>query len=118
MRHPDNFDDFGKGEYAPLRVEIDGGKITISIGVETLAFATIDCNEDLAHFEVDLAEGFAKDVLNELTREEEDGSTIITRMFDAGAAEAVEQGSEYITETDDIDEDEQEPPEDYFDGRA
>lgn len=38
-------------------------------------------------------EGFARDVVRELNREEEDGTTPIHLLFDKAMAEAIEQGS-------------------------
>lgn len=40
--------------------------------------------------------GFARDVVRELNREAEDGTTPIHLLFDAAMAEAIEQGSEHV----------------------
>ena len=80
----------------PLEVRIKGGQLFISIGIDTLCFATQFNFED---FKITDREGFAKDILNELEREEEDGTTLVHKMFDQAANSAVEDGSEYVEET-------------------
>ena len=79
-----------------LRVELVDRRLTISVGVDTLAEAVqiSDYGEDCKVTDID---GFAKDVLYELKREEEDGTTLVHRLFDNAAGEAVEQGSEHVS---------------------
>lgn len=43
-------------------------------------------------------EGFAADVVRELNREEEDGTTPVHKLFDEVLAEAIEQGSQHVEE--------------------
>lgn len=50
-------------------------------------------------FKVTDPNAFARDVVSELNREEEDGTTPVHRMFDAVLTEAVEQGAEGVEET-------------------
>ena len=81
----------------PLTVEIVDGVLNISIGIDTLCFALSE-NDFHTQFKVTSIKGFAKDVLNELLSEEEDGTTLVHRMFDEAADNAIENGSEYIEE--------------------
>ena len=84
----------------PLRVGLGGGLVTISIGVSTLcnalkggpAFET-DSEEEPEITDEDV---FVRAVLEELEREEEDGSNRVHRMFDAAAEEAISQGAEGV----------------------
>lgn len=81
----------------PLRAEIEGGRLVMSIGIDTLAFAFEhdpkreqvrghDCKV------IDSAQ-FAADVLRALEREEEDGSTLLNKMIDAACEDALDDGS-------------------------
>ena len=79
----------------PLSMEIKDGQLVISIGINTLAFAT---GVYITDFKIINNEGFAKDILNELDAEEEDGSTMVHRMFDTAANNAIENGSEAVEE--------------------
>ena len=81
----------------PLTVEIVNGVLNISIGIDTLYFALSE-NDFHTQFKVTSIKGFAKDVLNELLSEEEDGTTLVHRMLDEAANNAIENGSEYIEE--------------------
>ena len=81
----------------PLSACIISGLLTISIGVDTLAFATNN-NGDPEGFNVTNPERFAEDVLRELHREDEDGTTIVHTMFDEAAYMAADQGSEWTRE--------------------
>ena len=86
----------------PLKVRITGGVLTISIGVETLKYVAEHHEEfwqpqtDKYALVVSNVNQFAKDVRNELEREEEDGSTPVHLMLDKAIYQAVEQGSEGI----------------------
>lgn len=85
---------------APMAVKIKGGILTISIGVETLKSAAERHEEfwlpmtDKYSMVVSDADRFAKDVLLELEREEEDGSTPVHLLLDKAIYQASEQGSE------------------------
>jgi hypothetical protein len=90
----------------PLNIKIENGELVIRIGVPTLAWAADHMDEatvydqDLRDFKqawtvTDPAK-FAKGVLNELIREEEDGSNPVTRMFDAAFLAAVDNGAEGV----------------------
>jgi hypothetical protein len=76
----------------PLKFAIEDGRLIISIGVNTLAFA----DEERTCYLVTDADGFARDVLIELQNEKEDGSTAITDALDKAMTEAVESGSNHV----------------------
>ena len=89
-----------------LSVKISkSGAITIRIGKATLKTAALYLpdfeHEDEATGEflipkiVD-ADAFARAVYHQLNDEEEDGTTIVHRMFDDAIKEAIEQGAEGI----------------------
>lgn len=88
----------------PLCVKIEDGKLVISIGIETLCFATENCErfydpeKDRYAFKVTDAAKFASDVALSLQHEEEDGSTPVSRLLDAACEDAIEGGSEGIEE--------------------
>lgn len=82
-----------------LKVEVRRGVLTISIGVDALAFA----HENSAFAEevplvVMHKVQFAKDVVTELKREEEDGTTPVHRLLDRACKMAHEAGSEAVQE--------------------
>lgn len=90
-----------KGE--GLKVELADGKLTISVPVETLCLAAtrgpyfddivVEHDQEV---EVTDPQVFAEAIKAELLREEEDGTTLIHRMFDKAAINAVEGGAEGI----------------------
>lgn len=82
----------------PLSVEIKDDVLTFSIGVETLAYAIQQGPNWPSDVKVTDARTFAKDVLRELEREEEDGTTPVHRMLDARGRDAMENGSEGCSE--------------------
>lgn len=97
----------------PLTVKVSpDGVLTIEIGVDTLAFATL-CSEYVwrcadaetgkpgmtrpdALFKITNADGFASDVSAALTEESEDGSSLLTRLLDSAAEKAIEDGAEHF----------------------
>jgi hypothetical protein len=89
-----------------LRVNVDAGKLTISIGIETLA-NVIKFDSGLDHYDGGLdehfftkvtnAEVFAREVADALEDEEsDDGTTLIHRMLDKAALQAIENGAEGV----------------------
>jgi hypothetical protein len=76
----------------PLEVEIKNYELVIHIGLESLAYAADQSdlfnpydpekNNFVRQFQVSDAEEWAKDINRELTREEEDGSSMLTNLFD------------------------------------
>lgn len=85
-----------QGRASGLEIKIVNGMLNISIGIGCL----IDCVEmelehhlgynDLQIVDSDL---FARDLVAELSYEEDDGSTSIHRAFAKAAMEAIENGS-------------------------
>lgn len=86
---------------APLSVQVIEGQIVITIGVGTLALChEIDDPRNAALIEngepyviVEDPLGFAKDVVRELTREKEDGSTPLNSLLIQVCEKAVDEGS-------------------------
>ncbi len=98
----------------PLRVSVHRGVLTIEIGISTLGFAAIhsEYGYDLLgfpertgrpdeRFEIRNAQGFAADIKRELLREAEDGSSLLTKLFDDAARNAIEDGSEWFIDRED-----------------
>ena len=91
-----------------LDVEIIDGRLLISIGIETLAWASdhsdlsmpynTEANDFVPKWKVIDPLGFATDVARELRREAEDGSSLLTRVLDKALEEAIEQGSLSVEE--------------------
>lgn len=78
---------------APLVVRIFKGRLSITIGTDTLAFALQRIENWPEEVKVIDPKEFARDVLRELEREEEDGSTPVHRLLDKVGLAAMEQGS-------------------------
>lgn len=91
-------------EELPLSCEVENGAIVIRIGAKCLAHATNinpalwDAENDRGQFKVTDPVAFAKEVHRELVREEEDGSTPLTRTLDKAIYEAINQGAEGVEE--------------------
>lgn len=85
---------------APLSVGIKNGQLYITIGINILAFATIDGNEnyDFEKYKVSDKDIFAQEMVKELQAETEDGTTAVHLMFDKTADEALNDGCEGIEE--------------------
>lgn len=84
-----------------LEIEVKDGALVITMPVELLCHAVQfgndwPCNEHGPTARINNAEGFAHDIVRALEREEEDGTTLVHRMFDKAAIEAIEQGAESI----------------------
>ena len=86
---------------SPLTVEVRDGCLVVRIGASTLATA-FD-----AHPEADRAVSwpvvvdqshFAREVVQELKREKEDGTTLVHEMLDKAMLSAMEQGAEGLSE--------------------
>jgi hypothetical protein len=76
---------------------IDDGVIVIRVPVSVLPDALRwDPRVDHSGVTVTDADGFARDVVREMNREEEDGSTAVHLLFDRAMAEAIEQGSAHV----------------------
>lgn len=81
-----------------LKAEIKNEKLEISIGTHVLCFAVEhgDTVHQEAHFKITNGEVFAKEILTELMREEEDGTTLLHLAFDKAASNAFDQGAEGV----------------------
>jgi hypothetical protein len=79
----------------PLKVRVFDGKLVISIGTETLAFADSDRrnNETDRTYHVTDPDHFAVDVTREMEREDEIGASPLTDFLDKMMDYALEQGS-------------------------
>lgn len=77
-----------------LKVQIEGSEIVIRLPLDTLKHCTDfhpELDGDVAITDIKV---FADDVVAELEREEEDGTTPVRSMFDAVIVTAIENGSE------------------------
>ena len=93
----------------PLRARIVQNVLTIEIGVGTNAFAALrapflwdeKCDRPELRYAITDARSFGVDVCRELTREEEDGSSLLTNLFDEAIRKAIEDGSEFFLDKQD-----------------
>ena len=101
-------------KHKPLSVKITrDGVLTIEIGVDVNAFATLRSTyagqltdpkrtgkeqDPRKVFKITNARGFATDVKRALLEEEEDGSSLLTNVLDAASEKAIEDGSEHFLE--------------------
>lgn len=76
----------------PLRCEVVGNRLMISIGVETLAFA----DKERTEITVTNPVGFAYDVACEIERQNGIGATMLTDMLDKAMEEAKNNGSAHV----------------------
>lgn len=86
---------FAEGE-SPLRVGIEGCELVIKIGINHIDGH--DGHNKIPALKFDNREEWVRDVITELMREEEDGSSPISSMLDAAMEAALEQGSIGIAE--------------------
>jgi hypothetical protein len=90
----------------PLRVIVSRGVLSIEIGIDTLACSALNApfawdlvgreNHDVkpdSVFRIDDARQFARDVECELLAEAEDGSSLLSGLFDKASQKAIEEGS-------------------------
>ena len=88
---------------APLSVKVTDGRLVISIGISTLAFAAQECNycysydqtvnDFVHHMKVTDPLLFAKELVTELQEEDEEGTTSVHLMIDKAVEQAVENGA-------------------------
>lgn len=81
-----------------LQVGIKAGRLEISIGIETLMHAVKagPVGEAIPHLRVTDAQAYAREIVRALKDESEDGTTVVHRMLDAAAMEAIDQGAEGV----------------------
>ncbi len=90
-------------EMKPLVVAVEGDHLVIRVGVGTLATA-VKYDPQMQVYDEGLDDFFSPEVLDEtvwanevshaLSQEEEDGTTLVHRMLDKAAAQALENGGE------------------------
>jgi hypothetical protein len=88
---------------SPLRVAVKGGRLSIVIGVETLAYALKFAswairfddvrNDYVQPYQVVDETELAKDVMHAMLHEREDGSSPLSDFLDAMTKAAIEDGS-------------------------
>lgn len=95
---------------APLGCRIVDGRLVIDIGIETLAFATKESPTLYQRYGYDEEKGeerqdfvkindpdvWAKEVLRQIVAESEDGSSLMTKLFDDAVERAIDDGAEGI----------------------
>lgn len=82
-----------------LNIEIKDNKVIISIGLEELIFAV---QQEIKDFKITNKKGFIKHIVNELENEEEDGTTLVHKLFDEAANNAIENGSDNVKEVENV----------------
>lgn len=84
----------------PLKVGIEAGRLVISIGVTTLGEALVGpmspLKRDAPHAKITDSAAFAKEVVNALTAESEDGTTMVHTLLDGVASEFLENGADGV----------------------
>lgn len=84
----------------PLKVSIEAGRLVISIGVTTLGDALTGpaspLRDDAPHVRVTDYTAFAREVVNSLTSESEDGTTKVHMMLDEVASDFLENGADGV----------------------
>ncbi len=100
---PNNTEKLSRHYSAPLEVKIEKGALVVRIGIETLAHAVTysdwanpyeeSTGDYIRNFAIVDAPQFASDVLHEMLREREDGSTPLSDFIDKMSEEAIDQGS-------------------------
>lgn len=89
--------EMGGGKDAGLTVGLEGEQLVIRIGIDTLGFALTAADEPLRVVDARLA---AEEIVRELTREEEDGTTPVHKLLDKAGFDAWENGGEGFAEAD------------------
>ncbi len=77
----------------PLRIKRVENRLVLDIDVRTLAF----CGEAHGDVRVNAPYRWARDVLAELNREDEEGATLLSKALDAAIDAAIENGSDAVT---------------------
>lgn len=81
----------------PLKVGIEAGRLVISIGITTLGEALVGpmspLKRDANHARITDHSAFAKEVVNALTDESEDGTTRVHELLDGVAEYFLENGA-------------------------
>ena len=82
----------------PLRCEVEDGRLVISIGINTLAWASKQKNGGplVNRISVTDEDQWAKDVAREIEREDEIGESPLHRTLDSAIRSAADSGSEAL----------------------
>jgi hypothetical protein len=81
----------------PLVVEVIGGRLVISIGVRTLAFSLTADGGPIVHpTRITDPLAFAREMVPELSREDEEGMTPVNVLLDQAAERAIENGADGV----------------------
>lgn len=91
---------FGNGAAQLLAVKAENGVLSISIGVALMAWAVQNAPEWPQEFHVTDLRDFSREMVRQLQRESEDGTTPVHRMLDHAANEVLEQGGDGVDEGD------------------
>lgn len=84
-----------------LTIRVENGDLVIRIDAKTLAFAAIHLPQhDGQPLEVDDEDKLVRDVIGQLGKEDDDGSTVVTTMLDRAIIDAWEDGSDAFVEED------------------
>lgn len=92
-------------ESAELTVTLEGDDLVIRIGQGLLLHA-IQNGPSWGDYKITKPEVFIQEIVKELEAEDEEGTTLVHRALDAAAINAVECGSEAVTELSDFDDEE------------
>jgi hypothetical protein len=92
--------DHGKPD-RPLKVGIENNQLVIRIGIDRLAYSAENCerfydynfHEGPPYIKITNNEEFANDVIRQLVKEAEDGSTPLDGLLDDACVDAYEDGS-------------------------
>ena len=87
-----------------MEVKLENDTIIISLPIENIP-AVVEGSWASGFMEtrmkVSNAEAFARDLLHALNAEQEDGTTVVHRMFDKAIDDAIEQGAQGIEDHED-----------------
>lgn len=84
----------------PMNAHVKNGVLTIEIGVDVLAHAALHKEDGMRWLSDDYRitdnTGFAKDVVWSLLDEAEDGTSMLTALFDKAIEHAIDNGAEHF----------------------
>lgn len=96
--------DPSRKEAHPLTCHVEEDRIAVYIGFDELAFAAAnhpdfwdgESGEDVPNIKITDVSVFAREVVQQLNREDEDGSTLVTKLLDRAIEDAVGGGCEGV----------------------
>jgi hypothetical protein len=92
-------------ESAQLTITLEGDDLVIRIGQGLLLHA-IQNGPAWGDYKITKPEQFIQEIIQELEAEDEEGTTLVHRALDAAAINAIEGGSEAVTECSGFDDEE------------